>query len=103
MAQKPQELHYINVSYIEGLELGAGDTIQVYRSNMVIPKVHDNLTRSNTFKIPDTCPTCGGEAKIINENDSKVLKCMNPDMQGKTIKQICEFCFQRCNECSRFI
>lgn len=52
-----------NVSYIEGLELGVGDTIQVYRSNMVIPKVHDNLTRSNRFKIPDTCPTCGGEAK----------------------------------------
>ena len=80
-----------NVSYIEGLELGAGDTIQVYRSNMVIPKVHDNLTRSNTFKIPDTCPTCGGEAKIINENGSKVLKCMNPDCKAKLLSKFVNF------------
>ena len=80
-----------NVSYIEGLELGAGDTIQVYRSNMVIPKVHDNLTRNNTFKIPDTCPTCGGEAKIINENGSKVLKCMNPDCKAKLLSKFVNF------------
>jgi DNA ligase (NAD+) len=80
-----------NVSYIEGLELGVGDTIQVYRSNMVIPKVHDNLTRSNTFKIPDTCPTCGGEAKIINENGSKVLKCMNPDCKAKLLSKFVNF------------
>ena len=80
-----------NVSYIEGLELGAGDTIQVYRSNMVIPKVHDNLTRSNTFKIPDTCPTCGGAAKIINENGSKVLKCMNPDCKAKLLSKFVNF------------
>lgn len=80
-----------NVSYIEGLELGVGDTIQVYRSNMVIPKVHDNLTRSNTFKIPDTCPICGGEAKIINENGSKVLKCMNPDCKAKLLSKFVNF------------
>lgn len=80
-----------NVSYIEGLELGVGDTIQVYRSNMVIPKVHDNLTRSNTFKIPDTCPTCGDEAKIINENGSKVLKCMNPDCKAKLLSKFVNF------------
>lgn len=80
-----------NVSYVEGLELGAGDTIQVYRSNMVIPKVHDNLTRSNTFKIPDTCPTCGGEARIINENGSKVLKCMNPDCKAKLLSKFVNF------------
>lgn len=80
-----------NVSYIEGLELGVGDTIQVYRSNMVIPKVHDNLTRSNTFKIPDTCPTCGCEAKIINENGSKVLKCMNPDCKAKLLSKFVNF------------
>lgn len=80
-----------NVSYIEGLELGVGDTIQVYRSNMVIPKVHDNLTRSNTFKIPDTCPICGGEAKIINENGSKVLKCMNHDCKAKLLSKFVNF------------
>lgn len=80
-----------NISYIEGLELGVGDTIQVYRSNMVIPKVHDNLTRSNTFKIPDTCPTCGGEVKIINENGSKVLKCMNPNCKAKLLSKFVNF------------
>lgn len=80
-----------NVSYIEGLELGVGDTIQVYRSNMVIPKVHDNLTRSNTFKIPNVCPSCGGEARIINENGSKVLKCMNPDCKAKLLSKFINF------------
>ena len=48
-----------NVSYIENLQLGIGDTIQVYRANMVIPKVHSNLTRSNAWKLPDKCPCCG--------------------------------------------
>lgn len=80
-----------NVSYVEGLELGAGDTIQVYRSNMVIPKVHENLTRSNTFEIPTTCPSCGGEARVINENGSKVLKCMNPDCGAKRLSKFINF------------
>lgn len=80
-----------NVSYVEGLELGAGDTIQVYRSNMVIPKVHENLTRSNTFEIPTTCPSCGGEARVINENGSKVLKCMNPDCEAKRLSKFINF------------
>lgn len=50
-----------NVSYIEDLKLGIGDSIMVYRANMVIPKVHENLTKSNTWKIPDKCPCCGGD------------------------------------------
>ena len=62
-----------NISYIEDLQLGVGDTIQVYRANMVIPKVHDNLTRSNTWKLPDRCPNCGGNVEIHNENGSKTL------------------------------
>ena len=80
-----------NVSYVEGLELGVGDTIQVYRSNMVIPKVHENLTRSNTLKVPTTCPTCGGEAKVINENGSKVLKCMNLNCEAKKLNKFINF------------
>ena len=80
-----------NVSYVEGLELGVGDTIQVYRSNMVIPKVHENLTRSNTFEIPTTCPSCGGQVRIINENGSKVLKCMNPDCGAKRLSKFINF------------
>lgn len=66
-----------NVSYIEDLELGIGDTIQVYRANMVIPKVHDNLDRTNTWELPNKCPSCGGEVEVRNENGSKTLWCKN--------------------------
>lgn len=68
-----------NVSYIEDLELGIGDSIMVYRANMVIPKVHENLTKSNTWKLPDKCPCCGGDVEIHNENGSKTLHCCNDD------------------------
>lgn len=80
-----------NISYIEDLELGVGDTIQIYRSNMVIPKVHDNLTRSNTWKLPDKCPCCGGNVEIHNENGSKTLHCVNPDCRAKLVAQLTHF------------
>lgn len=81
-----------NVSYIEDLELGIGDTIQIYRSNMVIPKVHANLTKSNTWMIPDKCPCCGGEAEIHNENGSKTLHCCNDACTAKLLARIVHFC-----------
>ena len=77
-----------NISYIEKLQLGIGDTIQVYRSNMVIPKVHDNLTRSNTWLFPEKCPCCGGNVEIYNENGSKTLHCTNPDCKAKLIAKL---------------
>lgn len=80
-----------NISYIEDLELGVGDTIQIYRSNMVIPKVHDNLTRSNTWKLPDKCPCCGGNVEVHNENGSKTLHCINPDCRAKLVAQLTHF------------
>ena len=80
-----------NVSYIENLQLGIGDTIQVYRANMVIPKVHSNLTRSNAWKLPDKCPCCGGDAEIHNENGSKTLHCMNPDCKAKLLGKLVHF------------
>ena len=80
-----------NISYIEDLELGIGDTIQIYRSNMVIPKVHENLTRSNTWKLPDKCPCCGGDVEIHNENGSKTLHCVNPDCRAKLVAQLTHF------------
>lgn len=80
-----------NVSYIEDLELGVGDTIQLYRANMVIPKVHDNLTRSNTWKLPDKCPNCGGEVEVHNENGSKTLHCMNDDCPAKLLGKLTYF------------
>lgn len=80
-----------NVSYVEDLELGIGDTIQVYRANKVIPKVHDNLTRSNTCKIPKYCPTCGYPTEIHNENGSKTLHCTNPACKAKLINRLINF------------
>lgn len=80
-----------NVSYIEKLQLGIGDTIQVYRANMVIPKVHDNITRSGTYKIPDKCPCCGSNAIIKNENGSKTLYCTNPDCKAKLLGRLVHF------------
>lgn len=80
-----------NISYIEDLQLGTGDTIQVYRANMVIPKVHDNLTRSNTWKLPDKCPCCRGDVGIHNENGSKTLHCKNPDCKAKLLGKLVHF------------
>lgn len=80
-----------NLSIIEQLELGIGDTITVYRSNMVIPKVDDNLTRSNTLKIPTTCPCCGQPTEIKYTDNSKVLMCTNPNCSAKKIAQFTHF------------
>lgn len=80
-----------NISYIENLQLGIGDTIQVYRANMVIPKVHSNITMSNTWKLPDKCPCCGGEVEIHNENGSKTLHCINLDCKAKLLGKLVHF------------
>lgn len=77
-----------NISYIKKLSLGIGDRIRVYRSNKVIPKVHDSIDKSNDFTIPDKCPICGGETKIVKENDSEVLMCMNDNCQGKLLGKL---------------
>ena len=75
-----------NLSIIKQLELGIGDVITVYRSNMVIPKIDDNLTRSNTLEIPKKCPCCGSETVIKDTDNSQVLMCMNSDCAAKKIK-----------------
>ena len=75
-----------NISIMEGLELGAGDRITVYKANMIIPQIADNLTRSGVRDIPATCPVCGGKTEIRNLNDVKSLYCTNPDCQAKKIK-----------------
>lgn len=80
-----------NLSIIERLELGIGDTITVYRSNMVIPKVYDNLTRSNTLTIPTTCPCCGEPTEIKYTDNSKVLICTNPNCAAKKLAQFTHF------------
>lgn len=85
-----------NLSIIKQLELGIGDTITVYRSNMVIPKIDDNLTRSNTLVIPDKCPCCGAETIVKDTDNSQVLMCPNPDCSAKKIAQFTHFVSRKC-------
>ena len=75
-----------NVSIVKELQLGIGDTIQVYKANMIIPQIAENLTRSGKLEIPHICPVCGQEARIIQENEVETLYCMNPDCVAKKIK-----------------
>lgn len=77
-----------NITYIKDMMLGIGDKIRVYRSNMVIPKVHDSIDKSGNFKIPDKCPICGQSTRIIKENNSEVLMCENPDCKGKLLGKL---------------
>ena len=75
-----------NISIMEALELGVGDIITVYKANMIIPQIAENLTRSGNIVIPKICPVCGGETQIRQMNDVKSLYCTNPDCQAKKIK-----------------
>lgn len=77
-----------NITYIKDMMLGIGDRIRVYRSNMVIPKVHDSIDKSGNFNIPDKCPICGQPTRIIKENDSEVLMCENPNCKGKLLGRL---------------
>lgn len=80
-----------NVSILQGLKLGLGDTIEVYKANMIIPQVAENDTKSNNLVIPNKCPVCGGEAKIIENSDVKYLYCMNEFCVAKLIKRLSLF------------
>ena len=80
-----------NVSIVESLELGEGDTLMVYKANMIIPQISENLTRSGTLKIPDICPVCGGTTEIRQSADVRVLYCTNPECQAKKIKSFTLF------------
>ncbi|MBR5509321.1 MAG: NAD-dependent DNA ligase LigA [Lachnospiraceae bacterium] len=75
-----------NVSILKALKLGIGDKITVYKANMIIPQIAENLTGSGTVVIPDTCPVCGGATQIQKMNDVEALYCMNPECQAKKIK-----------------
>lgn len=76
-----------NISIMEALQLGTGDTITVYKANMIIPQIADNLTRSGTISPPEHCPVCRGEVRIRQMNDVRSLYCMNPDCQAKKLKR----------------
>lgn len=80
-----------NISILKSLALGIGDTITVYKANMIIPQIAENLTRSGNLQIPDTCPVCGGHAEVLSVNEVETLNCMNPDCQAKKIKSFTHF------------
>ena len=80
-----------NISIMEALELGAGDRITVYKANMIIPQIADNLTRSGVRDIPEKCPVCQGPTQIKSIGEVKSLYCLNPDCQAKKIKSFTLF------------
>lgn len=75
-----------NISILKALELGIGDTIEVYKANMIIPQIAENQTRSGTVEIPGVCPVCGGATEVRKVNDAESLYCTNNECQAKKIK-----------------
>lgn len=80
-----------NLSIMEELELGIGDTIEVYKANMIIPQIARNITRSGMVEIPCSCPVCGGKTEVRSQNDAKTLYCTNPVCQAKRVKAFALF------------
>lgn len=75
-----------NVSIVRTLRLGVGDRITVYKANMIIPQINENLTGSGTIQPPEHCPVCGGDTRIERSNDVEMLYCTNPKCEAKKIK-----------------
>lgn len=75
-----------NISIVRGLKLGIGDQITVYKANMIIPQIAENLTKSDSLEIPESCPVCGQPTRISQMNDVLTLMCDNPDCDAKKIK-----------------
>lgn len=75
-----------NISIVRGLKLGIGDRITVYKANMIIPQIAENLTKSDSLEIPEVCPVCGQPTRIGQTGDAQTLICDNPDCDAKKIK-----------------
>ncbi len=80
-----------NISVLRALQLGIGDELEVYKANMIIPQIAENLTRSDSLAIPSICPVCGSKTVISDVNGSAVLLCPNPDCQAKHVKLFAHF------------
>lgn len=80
-----------NISILKALKLGIGDTITVFKANMIIPQVEANLSQSDTYEIPTKCPECGGEAEIQKPNDTAILVCTNPSCSAKLLQSLIHF------------
>ena len=75
-----------NISIMEELKLGDGDTIKVYKANMIIPQISENVTKSGKCVIPEICPACGERTEIKNDNGVKTLYCPNKQCPAKHVK-----------------
>ena len=75
-----------NISIVKGLKLGIGDTITVYKANMIIPQIAENLTMSDSLEIPECCPACGGKTEVRKVNEVQSLYCINAECSAKKIK-----------------
>ena len=91
---KRASLH--NISIMEDLKIGIGDTVKVFKANMIIPQIAENLTKSNSFKIPTNCPVCGSKTKINDNDGVKTLFCENDDCPIKHIKSFENFVSRNC-------
>jgi DNA ligase (NAD+) len=80
-----------NVSVLESLALGAGDIVQVYKANMIIPQIAKNLTESGTVEIPSKCPACGGDTEVFTSKEGKFLRCVNPECGAKVIMKLVHY------------
>ena len=92
-----------NVSIVKELQLGIGDTIQVYKANMIIPQIAENLTRSSNLEIPHICPVCGEEARVIQENECRISLLHEPGLCREEDQGIHTLCKQRCHEYRRIV
>ena len=80
-----------NISYIKDLQLGLGDTVTVYKANMIIPQIAENISRSANLDIPTECPECKGEAKIISQKEGEALYCTNPNCKAQLVRFLAHY------------
>lgn len=80
-----------NLSILEDLKIGIGDTVKVYKANMIIPQISENVTQSGPAKEPETCPVCGGHTMIKQEKASKTLYCINPNCKAQQLRGFVHF------------
>lgn len=80
-----------NVGILEDLKLGVGDTVVVYKANMIIPQISENITKSSNYTIPDKCPECGAPSELRQAKDQKALYCTNPNCKAQLVKSLTHF------------
>ncbi|MEA5083419.1 MAG: NAD-dependent DNA ligase LigA [Lachnospiraceae bacterium] len=80
-----------NLSILKELKLGIGDTIKVYKANMIIPQIAENITKKDNIEIPKVCPVCDGETEVRRLKDGEALYCTNPNCNAQIIKSLVHF------------